>query len=439
MLPAAAGPPAAAPHRRAILLTRGRTVNGYLLFILSVLILSFLLDGLLHGLNLRCLSLALPPEFRGVYDAARYVRSQEYLRESTRFGMAQSAVRLAATVGFILAGGFNWFDRAARGLGTGEIATGLVFAGMLLAAAELLALPFSAWSTFVIEQRYGFNTTTVRTFAADHLKGWLLAAAIGAPVLALVLWFFAAAGQWAWLYCWLAVTVLQLVMVLIAPVAIMPLFNTFTPLADGELKAAIEAYAARQRFPLRGVYTMDGSRRSKKANAFFTGLGRFRRIVLLDTLVAGHTVGELVAVLAHEVGHYKKGHVLQRLAMSVAASGLMLYVLSFFLGNEGLSAAFGMEHTSTYATLCFFAFLYAPIDTVIGIAGNALMRRHEFEADRFAARTCSGGALVSALKKLSAGSLANLTPHPAMVFFTYSHPPVLARIRRLEGRAGDAP
>lgn len=179
---------------------------------------------------------------------------------------------------------------------------------------------------------------------------------------------------------------------------------------------------------------MDGSRRSKKSNAFFTGLGRFRRIVLLDTLIAGHTVPELVAVLAHEIGHYKKGHVLRHLGMSVATSGVMFCVLFFFLGNEGLSAAFGMQRTSTYAMLCFFAFLYAPIDTLIGIAANALSRRHEFEADCIAARTCGGGsALAEALKKLSIDNLSNLTPHPAMVFFTYSHPPVLERIRRLEG------
>jgi len=408
-------------------------MNGYFVFILAVLVCSFLLDTILRIFNLRSLSPELPAEFQGLYDVGRYERSQQYLRESARFGCVESTVELSATIAFILAGGFNRIDLAARSLGSGEIVTGLVFTGMLLMVADLLNLPFSAYATFVIEERYGFNKTTATTFIADHLKGWLLIAGIGGPVLAVLLWFFQAAGQGAWLYCWLAVSVFQIFMLFIVPVVIMPIFNKFTPLPDGELKTAIEDYAGGQKFALKGIYTMDGSRRSTKSNAFFTGMGRFRRIVLFDTLIAGHTVSELVAVLAHEIGHYKKGHVLQHLGMSLITSGIMFYVLSFFIGNQGLSAAFRMEHVSTYATLCFFAFLYAPIDMLIGIGNNVLSRKHEFEADHFAAKTCGGGSdLTGALKKLSVDNLSNLTPHPAMVFFKYSHPPVLERIKRLQ-------
>ncbi len=407
-------------------------MNAYLVFIIAVLVGSFVLDTILDLLNVRSLSPELPAEFQGLYDADRYGRSQQYLRETTRFGCVERAVQLAATMAFIFVGGFNWIDLAARSLGGPEIVTGLVFTGMLLMATELMALPFSVYGTFVIEERFGFNKTTAGTFILDRLKGWLLIAAIGAPVMALVLWFFQAAGSLAWMYCWLAVTAVQVFMLFIAPVVIMPLFNTFTPLSDGELKTAIEAYAGRQQLALKGIFTMDGSRRSTKSNAFFTGMGRYRRIVLFDTLIAGHTTAELVAVLAHEVGHLKKGHILKHLAMSILTSGIMFYLLSFFLGNEGLSRAFFMDHVSIYATLCFFAFLYIPLEMLLSTAGHVISRKHEFEADRFAAKTTGDGSnLAGALKKLSIDNLSNLTPHRAMVFFKYSHPPVLERIRRL--------
>lgn len=407
-------------------------MNGYLIFILAVLAGSFLLDLVLDLLNLRSLSPELPAEFQGLYDADRYARSQQYLRDTTRFGCVENSVQLAAIIAFICAGGFNWVDHAARGLGAPEIVTGLVFTGMLLMAAELLAVPFAACGTFVIEERYGFNKTTAGTFILDRLKGWLLIVVFGAPVMALVLWFFQTAGSLAWLYCWLAVTAVQVFMLFIAPVVIMPLFNTFTPLPDGELKDAIVAYANSQQLALKGIYTMDGSRRSTKSNAFFTGMGRYRRIVLFDTLIARHSPAELVAVLAHEAGHLKKGHILKRLAMSIVSSGIMFYLLSFFLENEGLSRAFAMDHVSVYATLCFFAFLYTPLDMFLSTVGHVISRKHEFAADRYSAKTTGGGRnLIGALKKLSIDNLSNLTPHPAMVFFKYSHPPVLERIMRL--------
>lgn len=410
----------------------GYVMNGYLVFILSVLVGTYLVDIVVNILNLRALSPQLPEEFQGWYGAGRYASSQQYLRDSTRFGFVSDTFFLLLTIAFIVLGGFNQVDLAARSFGFAEIATGLLFSGILLLAADLLHLPFSAYGTFVIEQRYGFNKTTVKTFFADHTKGLLLGAAIGAPVLALVLWFFQAVGPRAWLWCWAAVTFIQIFIIFIAPVVIMPLFNKFTPLPEGELKAAIEAYAAAQSFRLKGIYTMDGSRRSTKSNAFLTGFGRLRRIVLFDTLIEKHTAGEVVAVLAHEVGHWKKGHIIQHLAVSIAASGIMFYILSLFMNNRQLSEAFGMEHTSMYATLFFFAFLYAPLELILGTLANLISRRHEFEADAYASCTHMCGAdLVFALKRLCIDNLSNLTPHPAMVFLEYSHPPVLERIRRL--------
>ena len=410
-------------------------MNGYLLFILSILLLDYLIELIVALLNLRSLNPALPAEFAGVFESDQYARSQEYTRANTRFGLIQSTVSLVATLAFILAGGFNLVDGVARGLGFGPIPTGLLFTGLLALLAGTLNLPFSVYQTFVIEQRFGFNTTTVATFLLDTLKAILLAVLLGGPLLAAILWFFEFSGPWAWLYCWGAAVAFILVVQFLAPVVIMPLFNKFSPLADGELKEAITGYAAAQRFALQGIYTMDGSKRSTRANAFFTGFGRFRRIVFFDTLMEKLTTSEIVAVLAHEMGHYKLKHIPVTMVLSILQMGLLFFILSLFLGNQGLFAAFGMDQLSIYASLVFFGFLYAPISTLLAIGFNAFSRRNEYQADRFATHTngagAGGEALISGLKKLSVSNLSNLTPHPLHVFLNYSHPPVLARIEAL--------
>lgn len=418
-------------------------MNGYLLFILSVLLLGYLIELVVALLNLRSLNPDLPAEFAGVYDRDQYARSQEYTRVQTRFSLVQSTVSLVVTLAFILAGGFNLIDLAARSFGFSPIATGLLFTGLLGLLSAALNLPFSIYSTFVIEQRFGFNKTTVATFILDLLKGLLLAVALGGPLLAAILWFFEFSGGWAWLYCWAAATAFILVVQFLAPVVIMPLFNKFSPLADGELKEGITRYAAAQRFALQGIYTMDGSKRSTRANAFFTGFGRFRRIVFFDTLMDKLATDEIVAVLAHEMGHYKLKHIPVMMVLSIAQMGIMFFILSQFLGNQGLFAAFGMEHLSTYASLVFFGFLYAPISTILAIGFNAFSRRNEYQADRYAADTKGAGsggeALIRGLKKLSVSNLSNLTPHPLHVFLNYSHPPVLARIEALRRLPATAP
>jgi STE24 endopeptidase len=410
-------------------------MNPYLIFILVILIGSYVLELVLDFLNVRYLKTDLPSEFEGYYDGEKYKKSQNYLRENTCFGMINDTIITPIIIIFILMGGFNAVDRFARSFQLGSIPTGLIFAGVLILAYHVIHIPFSIYGTFIIEEKYGFNKTTVKTFILDILKTWFLVAIIGSILLSVVLWFFEKAGGGAWLYCWAATVLFQIFLLFIAPVTIMPLFNKYSLLGEGELKRAIEDYARSQDFKMKGIFTMDGSKRSTKSNAFFTGLGKFRRIVLFDTLLAKHSVEELVSVLAHEMGHYKKKHILKSIIISILTAGLMFFILSLFLNNRELFAAFKMDDTSIYASLFFFGFLYTPIEMIISIFGNMLSRRHEYEADGFSVKTYGKPeAMIVALKKLSVENLSNLTPHPLKVFLTYSHPPVLERIKAIRNR-----
>ena len=407
-------------------------MNPYLIFILVILIGSYVLELVLDFLNVRYLKTDLPEEFEGYYDGEKYKKSQEYLRENTRFGMISDTIMTPIIIIFILVGGFNAVDRFARSFQLGSIPTGLIFAGVLILAYHVIHIPFSIYGTFIIEEKYGFNKTTVKTFILDILKTWCLVAIIGSIILSVVLWFFEKAGGGAWLYCWAATILFQIFLLFIAPVAIMPLFNKYTPLEEGELKRSIEDYARLQDFKMKGIFTMDGSKRSTKSNAFFTGFGKFRRIVLFDTLLAKHSVEELVSVLAHEMGHYKKKHILKSIIISILTAGLMFFILSLFLNNRELFAAFKMDNTSIYASLFFFGFLYTPIEMIFSIFGNVLSRKHEYEADDYSVKTYGRPeAMIVALKKLSVENLSNLTPHPLKVFLSYSHPPVLERIKAI--------
>ncbi len=409
-----------------------RYVNSYLLFILTVLFVGYLLEVSISLLTLRSLDPVLPREFTGIYAPGDYERSQQYTRVTTRFGVLQSTFMLPLTIAFILLGGFNYLDTWARSLGLSQIQTGLVFAGLLMLLSSLVQLPFTLYSTFVIENRFGLNRTTPQTFFLDILKSLLLVIVLGGPILALVLWFFQRTGATAWFYCWLLVTAFTLLMQFLAPVIILPLFNRFTPLAAGPLRDAITGYARQQDFPLQGIYTMDGSRRSNRLNAFFTGFGRFRRIVFFDTLLEKMTTDEIVAILAHEMGHWKKKHIRKMTIAALLQTGFMFALLSFFMNNSELSAAFGMDHVSIYASLVFFGFLYAPISAVLSILANSFSRRYEYEADAYAViSTGLAEALITGLKKLCRVNKANLTPHPLQVILNYSHPPVLQRIKAI--------
>ena len=409
-------------------------MNVFLIIILFILIGDYALGLVVDALNVKHLKTDLPGAFSGYYDGEKYRKSQQYLKENTRFELITGSISTPAVIAFILLGGFNWVDQWSRSFHWGPIVTGLIFAAILLFGSQILSLPFSIYGTFVIEEKYGFNKTKPGTFVLDILKGWLLAIIIGAPVFSAILWFFEKTGPMAWAYCWGALTAIQVFLMFIAPVVIMPIFNKFVPLEEGELKSAIEDYAKKQQFKMKGVFSMDGSKRSTKSNAFFTGFGRFRRIVLFDTLISKHTTEELVSILAHEMGHYKKKHILKSIIISILSTGLMFYILSIFMNNPALFAAFQMEHISIYAGLFFFGFLYAPIDMILSIFGNMLSRHHEYEADAWAVRTYQRPqSMIAALKKLSVDNLSNLTPHPLKVFLSYSHPPVLERIRAIQG------
>ncbi len=411
-------------------------MNAYAILILLALLIEYGVGLAASLLNLGSLDPRLPGEFEGSYDAEKYAKSQQYTRATTRFQLLESTFSLALVIGFWQLGGFTWLDGFTRALELNAIVTGLVFMLMLVVGLKLLHLPFQLWSTFVIEERFGFNRTNARTFWLDQFKGIVLGGLLGGALMAAILFFFVKTGESAWLWCWGTTTVFTLVAMFVAPTWIMPLFNDFTPLDEGELREAILGYARSVAFPLEGLFMIDGSKRSSKANAFFTGFGKNKRIALYDTLVEGQSTSELVAVVAHEIGHYKRKHIIKSLVIGILHFGLLFWLLSIFLQSQGLFEAFGVAQPSVHAGLIFFALLYTPIEMVLSVAMSAFSRKNEFEADAFAAETTgSPEELVSALKKLSSENLSNLTPHPFYVGLRYSHPPVLQRIEALRGGA----
>ena len=407
-------------------------MNIFAVIILATLAIDFILNLVSDYLNLKSLNEGLPGEFQDVYDEETYEKSQRYTKERTKFGILTSVFNLALLLVFWFAGGFQWLDEIVRSWQLGVIWTGLVYIGMLIFARQILSLPFSIYSTFVIEEKYGFNKTTPKTFVLDLVKGLGLSILLGGPLLAGILAFFTFIDQYAWLYAWGAVTVFTLFIQFIAPTWIMPIFNDFEPLdEESDLRQKIRDYADKVNFAMEGVYVMDGSKRSSKSNAFFTGFGKNKRIALYDTLIDNHEEDELVAVLAHEIGHYKKKHIIKNMAISIAQTGIMFFLLSIFLNAEGLYDAFFMEQMSVYAGLIFFGMLYAPIDMIVSVFMQILSRKYEFEADEFASTTFKQEPMIEALKKLSKDNLSNLTPHPFYVFLNYSHPPVLERIKSI--------
>jgi len=408
-------------------------MNIFSIIILATLAVDFILNLVADLYNIKSLDKGLPGEFQGVYDEDTYQKSQEYTKVTTRFGILTSSFNLMLLLVFWFSGGFNWLDEIVRSWELGTIWTGLAYIGILILAKTMLSLPFSIYSTFVIEERFGFNKTTPKIFVLDMLKGLGLSIVLGGPLLAGILAFFTFIDQYAWLYAWAAVTVFTLFVQFIAPTWIMPIFNKFEPLEDGELRQKIRDYADKVNFALEGIYVMDGSKRSSKSNAFFTGFGKNKRIALYDTLIENHTDDELVAVLAHEIGHYKKKHIIKNLAVSIVQTGVMFFLLSVFLNSQGLYEAFYMEEMSVYTGLIFFGMLYAPLDMILSIFMQMISRKYEFEADEYASTTYLKEPMVQALKKLSKDNLSNLTPHPFYVFLNYSHPPVLQRIKAIRG------
>jgi len=374
----------------------------------------------------------LPPELADIYDAKTYAQSQDYARSTMRFSTVNDTVSTLLIIVFFVLGGFNWVDGLVRSCSLPPIIAGLTYIGLLGVGSFVVGLPFELYETFVLENRFGFNTTTVGTFILDRVKGGVLTVFLGGVLIAGVLYFIQQTGTWAWVWCWTLTTFLSLGLTYVAPTWILPLFNSFKPLEAGELRDALEHFAKTADFELTGIFVMDGSKRSTKGNAFFTGFGKRKRIALFDTLIKTQSPEEIVAVLAHEVGHAKRGHIRKGLLSSVLKTGVIFYLMSIFITSPGLFAAFGMEHMSLYAGLVFFFLLYAPLSLVLAVVSNLISRKHEFEADAFAAESTGNPAsMISALKKLSANNLSNLTPHSLTVWLEYSHPPVLERVRAL--------
>ena len=408
-------------------------LNAFFVIIVAALALEYVLSMSAKLLNLKALEPKPPEALDDIYDAGEYRRSQEYTRAKTRFELASKSFSLALLLAFWFLGGFNLLDEAVRGLEYPSIVDGLLFIGVLGIGYMIVSLPFDVYSTFIIEERFGFNRTGPRTFVADRVKGLLLTIVLGGALLAVVLTLFEYGGSLAWLYCWAAVSGITVVLEFVAPTWIMPLFSKFTPLEAGDLRDRIFEYARSVSFKVGDIYVVDGSKRSTKANAFFTGFGSRKRIALFDTLVEKHTVPELVSVLAHEIGHYKKRHILHRMALGVAHTGVLFFFLSVFLGSQGLYDAFGMEERSIYAGLLFFGLLYTPIELGLSLVLFAISRRHEYEADRWTVETVDDpGDLVTGLKKLSADNLTNLSPHPLLVAMEFTHPPLLQRVTAIE-------
>lgn len=403
--------------------------------IVVFLCVDFVAERLLEWLNMRAMSPVLPAALAGIYDEREYGRFQRYKRDNNRFGLVESSFSFVAMMLFLCLGGFGWWNGVVVAMTTNLVLQNILFMLGLSVASELLGLPFDWYATFRIEERYGFNKTTPRTWWADVVKGALLSGIIGGALLAAVVWFYEWAGASFWLYAWGVITLFSVFMGMFYSQLIVPLFNRQTPLEEGTLRDKINAFAGKAGFCLDNVYVIDGSKRSTKANAYFTGFGLKKRIVLYDTLMEELSEEEIVAVLAHEVGHYKHRHTLQFMAASVLQTGVVLWLFSLFVGNPALSVALGGDGAYFQLGLVAFTILYSPLNTVLGLVMNAWSRKNEYEADRFAAEQGDGEQLISGLKKISVKALSNLTPHPLYERVYYSHPSLLKRveaIRRLE-------
>jgi len=400
--------------------------------IIAILVISFLVDQALDYLNAKHFNDTLPVELQDVFDEEEYKKSQRYKMERYKFGVLTATISLIATLLFFFLDGFAFVDGLARSVSNNEILIALVFFGIIMIASDILSTPFSYYSTFVIEEKYGFNKTTRTTFFLDKLKGWLMGAIVGGIILGAIIWFYQSTGMNFWLYAWAIVTVFTIFMNLFYARLIVPLFNKQSPLEVGSLRSKIEEYASKVGFTLDKIFVIDGSKRSTKANAYFSGFGSEKRVTLYDTLIGDLDEEEIVAVLAHEVGHYRRNHIIINLFAAIVTTGFTLWLLSLFIGNPLLSEALNVSQPSFHIGLIAFGVLYSPISGITGLVMNYLSRKFEYQADNYAKNTYAATPLISGLKKLSKNSLSNLTPHPLYVFAHYSHPPLLQRFRNLK-------
>ncbi len=409
-------------------------MTSQLLFylILSIVVINFIIEQFLDYLNTKHFDDPIPQALSDVYDAKEYEKSQQYKIQKNKFGQLSSWFSFIALVLFLIFDGFAFVDNIARDLVSHPILIALVFFGILLIVSDVISTPFSYYATFVIEEHFGFNNMTKKTFWLDKIKSLFLGALLGGIILSLIIWFYYQFPETFWIYAWALISVFSIIMNMFYAKIIVPLFNNQTPLEEGSLRDKIENYAHKVGFKLDNIYVIDGSKRSTKANAYFSGFGSQKRITLYDTLIDDLTEDEIVSVLAHEVGHYKHKHILYNLGLSIVTTGITLWLLSLLVGNPMLSEALGVNQSSFHIGLIAFGILYTPISTITGLLVNSLSRKFEYQADNFVKTTHNQKYLISGLKKLSGKSLSNLTPHPLYVKVNFSHPTLLQRIQNLE-------
>jgi len=404
----------------------------YFIIIILILLFDYFFERILSFLNLKHQSPELPDKLKGIYNPEKYRKSQVYDKTKSRFSFVTSTYGLILILLMLVFGGFSILDNWVRGITEHPILMALLFFGVIMFVSDILNIPFDLYATFVIEEKFGFNKTTIKTFILDKLKSWIMGAIIGGIIMAVVIWFYMLTKEFFWLYALGFLSLFMIFMSMFYSNLIVPLFNKQTPLEEGELRDNIETFSKKSGFKLKNIYVIDGSKRSTKANAYFTGLGSKKRIVLYDTLINDLDIPELVAVLAHEIGHNKKKHVLKGLIASILQNGLMLFILSLFIDSPELSGALGVENPSFHIGIISFGILYSPISTILGLGTNVFSRKNEYQADNFARIKYKAKHLANALIKLSVKNLSNLTPHPAYVFFYYSHPTLLQRLERLD-------
>jgi STE24 endopeptidase len=407
------------------------TASSLLVLISAIIVFSFLFEQFLGYLNYSRMNDPIPELLRDVYETERYHKSQEYNRENYRFGILKEVFSFVSILLMLWLGGFAWVDSIAGNFSDNAILQGLIFFGLIGMASSLLSVPFGIYHTFVLEEKYGFNRTTSSTFVKDLLKGWLLTAILGSGLLSAIIALYLETGPVFWLVAWGMMTAFMLLITFFYSSVIVPVFNKQKPLEDGLLRDAIKDFSEKTGFNLSGIFVIDGSKRSTKANAYFSGFGSRKRIVLYDTLIRDHSTEELVAILAHEIGHYKRHHVVKGIMAGIIQTGFMLWLFSLLAGNPLLSEALGASRPDFQLALVAFGLLYSPVSQITGLVMNLFSRKHEYQADAFAAIEYNAEHLVNALKKLSGNSLSSLTPHPAYVFVNYSHPSLLQRVEAL--------
>ena len=404
--------------------------NLYYLIIVTAIIVEYLLSSVSSFLDIKNITPIIPQDFKKAYDEKKYVQSQEYLKARTRFGLFSSTFSLCLILIVIHSDIFGVLDQYVRIQTENYILQGLMFIGVIYIFQDLISLPFSLYNTFVIEQKFGFNKTTLGLFIIDKIKGYAIFIVLGSVVITPLLYFFHVYSEIGWLIAWIILTVFMIGIQPLFVHVIAPMFNKFIPLEEGELREEIEKYTGKVGFPLARIDIMDGSKRSAHSNAYFTGFGKSRRIAIFDTLVEKHSTKEIVSVVAHEVGHYKLKHVLQGTILGIIETGIMLFAFNLIMNDISLFHVFGANQLSVHAGIVFFSMLYAPVSMLTSIITTAISRKNEFEADKYSLDTTNDGqALISMLIGLSANNLSHLTPHPMKVFLSYSHPPVTERIK----------